>query len=299
MSGHTVAVFGASGNVGSVLTRKLVERDARVRAFYHPSTPPLSPFPDGVTELAGSFDDLDAIRRAMAGADAAFLLTPPSDSQPRWQRSLVDAAHAAGVARLVKLSAFESAADSPLQMGRWHHDGELAVAESGLEHVIIRPQYFMQNLAIALREGSLTGVFRHAAAPELQLGIVDVGDVAAVAAVLLTEPGHEGEVVRPTGPAALSFEEMAAELSAAADRPIRYEQRSREEMTRDFRDRGWPEWHIDDFFKIHGEAASPTVTSVVEELTGAPAASFGSFVHALQQTLLSFTADAKRTGANS
>jgi uncharacterized protein YbjT (DUF2867 family) len=281
VSGQTVAVFGASGNVGSVLTGKLAERGVQVCAFYHPSSPPRTPFPDGVMELAGSFDDPGAISSAMRGVDAAFLLTPPSDSQPRWQHSLVDAAVTAGVPRVVKLSAFESAVDSPLQMGRWHHDGELAVAQSGLEHVIIRPQYFMQNLAIALRDGARTGVLRHAAAPELRLGIVDVADVAGVAAALLTEPGHEGELVRPTGPAALSFTEMAAELSAATGVAIRYEQRSHEEMTREFRNRGWPEWHIDDFFKIHGEAASPTVTSAVVDVTGVQPASFSSFVYAL------------------
>jgi uncharacterized protein YbjT (DUF2867 family) len=281
VSGQTVAVFGASGNVGTVLTGKLADRGAQVRAFYHPTSPPRAPFPDGVIEFAGSFDDPAAIARAMDGADAAFLLTPPSDSQPRWQRSLVGAAVEAGVGRLVKLSAFESAADSPLQMGRWHRDGELAVVQSGLEHVIIRPQYFMQNVAMALREGARTGVFRHAAAPELRLGVVDVADVAGVAAVLLTEPGHEGELVRPTGPAALSFDEMAAQLAAATGTPIRYEQRSREAMTREFRDRGWPEWHIDDFFEIHGEAASPTVTSAVADVTGVQPASFSSFVHAL------------------
>jgi uncharacterized protein YbjT (DUF2867 family) len=282
MSAQTVAVFGASGNVGSVLTDNLADRGAQVRAFYHPSTPPRAPFPDGVIEFADSFDDPAAIARVMHGADAAFLLTPPSDAQPRWQRSLVDAAVSAGVPRLVKLSAFESAADSPLMMGRWHHDGELAVAQSRLEHVIIRPQYFMQNLAIALRAAAQTGVFRHAAAPELQLGIVDVADVASVATVLLTEPGHEGEVVRPTGPTPVSFEEMAAALSAATGAPIRYEQRCREEMTRDFRDRRWPAWHIDDFFKIHGEAASPTVTSAVEEVTGGPPVSFASFLAGLR-----------------
>jgi uncharacterized protein YbjT (DUF2867 family) len=282
VTGQTVAVFGASGNVGSVLTDKLADRGAQVRAFYHPSTPPRAPFPDGVIEFADSFDDPEAIARAMHGADAVFLLTPPSDAQPRWQRSLVRSAVNAGVRRLVKLSAFESAADSPLQMGRWHHDGESAVAQSGLEHVIIRPQYFMQNLVIALREAARTGLFRHAAAPELQLGIVDVADVADVAAVLLTEPGHESEVMRPTGPQALSFEEMAAELSAAAGTPIRYERRSREEMAQGFRDRGWPAWHIDDFFKIHGEAASPTVTSAVQEVTGVPPVSFASFLAGLR-----------------
>lgn len=282
MSPLTVTVFGASGNVGSVLTEELGGRGVHVRAFHHPSSPPPTPFPGGVRVLEGSFDDPTAIAGAMHGADAAFLLTPPSEHQPRWQRTLVDAAVGARVPRLVKLSAFESAAGSPLQMGRWHHDGELAVAQSGLEHVIVRPQYFMQNLVIALREAAETGVLRHAAAPDRTFGVVDVADVAAVAAVLLTEPGHEGELIRPTGPAPLSFAAMAGELSAAVGRPVRYEQRSRAEMSQAFRGRGWPEWHIEDFFKIHGEAASPTVTSAVRDVTGRRPARFASFLAGLR-----------------
>ena len=67
MSGQTVAVFGASGNVGSVLTRKLSDRGAQVRAFYHPSSPPHAPFPDRVIKLAGSFDDPAAIALRCGG----------------------------------------------------------------------------------------------------------------------------------------------------------------------------------------------------------------------------------------
>ena len=106
--------------------------------------------------------------------------------------------------------------------------------------------------------------------------------MAGVAAVLLTEPGHEGEVVRPTGPAAAQLRaDGGGAGSAATGTAIRYEQRSRDEMTQDFRDRGWPEWHIDDFFKIHGEAASPTVTSAVADVTGVQPESFSSFLDGL------------------
>ena len=53
-------------------------------------------------------------------------------------------------------------------------------------------------------------------------------------------------------------------------------------MAQGFRERGWPEWHIDDFFKIHGEAASPTVTSAVQDVTGAEPAGFTSFLASLR-----------------
>jgi uncharacterized protein YbjT (DUF2867 family) len=278
MSERTVVVFGASGNVGAVLARKLAERGVLVRAFYDRSTPQRAAFPDGVVELHGTFEDDVAIRRATAGADAVFLLTPPSRDQVGWQRTIVDAAVAGQVQRVVKLSAFETAPDSPLQMGRWHYDGERALAQSGLDYVILRPQYFMQNLTGALREATRTGVLRGAATGDTRLGVVDVQDVAGVAAVVLTEPGHEREVLLPTGPAALSFDDMAAELSVVAGAPVRYEQRAPQRITTELVARGWPDWHISDFFKIHGEAASPTVTSVVEDITGFPAGDFSSFL---------------------
>jgi uncharacterized protein YbjT (DUF2867 family) len=278
MTERTVAVFGATGNIGARLSRKLATRGVQVRAFYDPSTPQKAAFPDGVIELHGRFDDDDAIRHAARGADAVFMLTPPSAAQVGWQRTIVDAAVHARVQRVVKLSAFETAPDSPLQMGRWHYDGERALAESGLDHVILRPQYFMQNLTAALREAARTGLFRAAASGETRLGIIDAEDVATVASVVLSEPMREREILLPTGPTSLSFEDMAGELSVLVDRPVRYEQRTREEVTAELAARGLPDWHISDFFKIHGEAASAMVTTTVEDVTGVAPKDFTSFL---------------------
>lgn len=273
-----VLVLGASGNVGSALTRRLAADGVAVRAFYDPSTPQRATFPEGVREVHGTFGDAAALADAPTGVDAVFLLTPPSPSQVAWQRSAIDAAVAAGVGRVVKLSAFESGADSPLHMGRWHHDGELALQASGLEWAILRPQYFMQNLLPALRAALDSGTWAGAAHADLRLGIVDVEDIAAVAAVLLTRAAHRDEVLIPTGPEALSFTEMAAALSAAAGRPIPYRQRPAAEVVADFAARGWPAWHVEDYLAIHGDAASALVTGDVEQVTGRAPASFAAFL---------------------
>lgn len=289
-SGRPVLVLGASGNVGSAVTRKLAAIEGViVRAFYDPLTPQSAAFPDVVEEIHGTFDDAAALRAAMEGADAVFMLTPPSESQVGWQRTMVDAARDQRVRRIVKLSAFETGADSPLQMGRWHHDGEVAVAESGLEYVLLRPQYFMQMLVPALTAAARTGVFRGAASGDTRLGLVDVDDIAAVAVVALTSPEHEGEVLVPTGPAAPSFDEMAAELADVIDREVRYVQRPAEEVAAELTDRGWPEWHIADFFKIHGKAASPMVTDCVQKVAGIAPHYFTSFLRARTELLLAQT----------
>jgi uncharacterized protein YbjT (DUF2867 family) len=273
-----VLVLGASGNVGAALTRRLAAGGTKVRAFYDPSTPQRATFPDGVQELHGSFDDASALAAATAGADAVFLLTPPNPAQVAWQRAAIDAAVAAGVARVVKLSAFESGADSPLHMGRWHHDGEIALRASGLEWTILRPQYFMQNLVPAMRAALEAGTWTGAARGDTRLGVVDVEDIAAVAAVALTRREHRDGVLVPTGPEALSFDDMAAELSRAAGRTIPYGRRGAGEVAAEFSARGWPAWHVEDYLKIHGEAASALVTGDVEAVTGVAPTRFAAFI---------------------
>lgn len=263
-----ILVLGASGNVGSALTALLARDGFAVRAFYDPSGPQVASFDPTVDRHPGSFDDSTALGEAMRDVDAVFMLTPPSPSQPTWHRNIVEAARGAHVRRIVKLSAFDSGKDSALQMGRWHHDGEVAVIQSGLEYVILRPQYFMQMQLQPLRVAASTGVFRGAASPALRMGIVDVRDIAAVAAVALTSAAYAGETLVPTGPDAPSFDEIASALGAELGTSVRYERRSQQEIWDAMTSLGWPEWHIDDYLKIHGESASALVTTDVFRTTG-------------------------------
>jgi uncharacterized protein YbjT (DUF2867 family) len=271
MSDRPILVLGASGNVGSALSNRLAAAGHPVRAFFDPSTPRQAAFGAGVQIVHGRFEDTDALRAAAAGVTAVFLLTPPHPAQVAWQRAAVEAAQRGGAQRIVKLSAFESGADSPLHMGRWHHDGELAVRESGLAWAIVRPQYFLQNLRPAWQRAVADGVLAGPAAPDLRLGLVDVEDVAAVAAVALTSPAHDGEVLIPTGPQALSFADLAARLGRFVGRDIVYAQRRRDEVAAELAQRGFPDWHVEDYFAIHGAAASDLVTTTVADVTGRPA----------------------------
>ena len=214
----------------------------------------------------------------MRGASALFMLTPPSPAQPSWHRTLVATAQTTGVRRIVKLSAFDSGPDSPLQMGRWHSDGEDVVRSSGIDYVILRPQYFMQMQTEPLRAAMKSGVLRGAAVSSLRMGFVDVRDIAAVAAVALTGSDYSGRVLVPTGPTAPSFAELAQMLAEATGIPVRYEQRSEAELRSSAPFSSWPEWHVDDYLAIHGEAASDLVTRDVVETTGELPRDLRSFV---------------------
>lgn len=165
-------------------------------------------------------DDPATHAPALAGITAAYLLEPGSiegDNNPPRIAALVDAAVAAGVRRLVLLSA--PGADNehhPL------HATEQAVRGSGLEWTVVRPGWFAQNFSEdfwlpAVRSGTLA-----LPAGQGRVPFVDAEDIADVAASALTEDRHAGQVYELTGPRALGFGEAAELIAAASGRPLRY-----------------------------------------------------------------------------
>jgi uncharacterized protein YbjT (DUF2867 family) len=100
--------------------------------------------------------------------------------------------------------------------------GERAVRDSGAEWTIIRANNFNQNFdedlwRQPLVEGRLA--LPMDATPE---PFIDTEDVAEVAAVLLTEDGHHGQVYELSGARALSFAEAVAVIAAATGRAIEF-----------------------------------------------------------------------------
>ena len=141
-----IVVCGATGQVGSAVVTELLGAAHEVRALVQPGI--AIPWPDraGLDVTVADFDDAAAMQTAIGGAEALFMMSPPHERQVEWQQIQVDAAQAAGVTRVVKLSAFDTGPDTRLTMGRWHWAGEQALRASGLPHAILRPQYFMENL---------------------------------------------------------------------------------------------------------------------------------------------------------
>jgi uncharacterized protein YbjT (DUF2867 family) len=227
-----------------------------------------------VDAVTADFGDMAALTAAADGADLVFMLVPPSPDQPVWQHNIVKAAQRAS--RIVKLSAFDSGPDSKLSMGRWHHDGEEALRLADIPHVILRPQYFMQNLLhdqAALRGGLL----RTFIPPGLPVGMVDAHDVAAVAAAALLAPTIDQRVLVPTGPAAVTTEEFAAAVADAVGGDVREIYLAPDQARAALMAAGTPDWRADDTVEIC-QTASAMVTDCVPLLVGRPARSIGEVV---------------------
>ena len=272
-----ILVTGATGNTGRPLVALLRERGVPVRAMVRaPVT--ASRFGTGVEEVVADFDDAASIAAALAGVERAYLVTPSSERAQAQQEQFVDLAARAGVRHVVKLSQFAAAPDSPVRFLRYHAAVEQRLRDSGIDHTMLQPNLYFQGLlamAGTVREhGSLM-----APIGEARVSAVDVRDIAAVAAVALTEPGHAGASYPITGPAAVTHAEIAAALSSATGRSIAFQDVPAEAFADALRG-ALPDWQVEGLLEDYahyarGEAAE--VSTTVPDVTGRPARDIDEF----------------------
>lgn len=210
-----VLVTGATGTIGRRVARQLTARGVQVRAASR----------RGDTVGAGTasvrFDYLDrpSWAGALDGVRVLFVVRPPDMTDvTRDLLPFLDAARSAGVRHVTFLSV--QGADRLTVVP--HARVERWLRGSGLGWTIVRPSFFMQNLITAhaqdLRAGTLVLPAGHG-----RTAFVDAEDVAAVAAAALADPvAHDRRVWTPTGSQALSYDEVARDLSEVLDRPVRY-----------------------------------------------------------------------------
>jgi uncharacterized protein YbjT (DUF2867 family) len=277
-----ILVIGGRSKIGSALIGELVGKREPVRALVR-SGECAGSFPDGVEAVTGDLADLDSLRSAIAGAERMFLLCGPTEEEVQLNRNAIDAAKEAGVRLLVRSSILGSVPGSPATFVRDHGACDEYLRQSDVAHAIVRPNLFLQNVpenTIPSIDGD--GNF-YANAGEARISMVDTRDVAAVAAILLTESGHEGNAYDVTGPEALSYHDVAAKLSAAMERSVTYIDAPDDAVRGALEGFGLPEWltgALVDLYQDYRRSGTDgyAATDTVQRLTGRPPRTLGQLL---------------------
>ncbi len=219
-----VLVTGATGNVGRGVMDRLVTAGVPVRAAVTPQQLPQSESrtaaPAGVAEVGFDFTDGSTWSAAFDGVEQMFLMRPPHLSRPRSQMApALEAARAAGVRQVVLLSLQGAERNRVVP----HAALEAWLRDSGLSWTFVRPSFFMQNLSTTHRSDIQDRDEIIVPAGGGATSFVDAEDVAAVAAAALLHPEqHHHRACTPTGPEALTYEEVADILTDVLGRRIDY-----------------------------------------------------------------------------
>ncbi len=208
----------------------------------------------------------------------ALYLVAPEDPTPL--RPFVDLVQEAGVKRVVLLSGRGTEA----WRGRFGHAmaaAEDVVRGSDLSWTVLRANNFMQNFTEDLWHEPVVAGRLGLPAGGVPEPFVDLDDVAAVAARLLTTDEHAGRMLDLSGPAAVTFADAVAAIAAATVRPIRYDELTPDAYVDELRAAGLGEdWvtELSGMFAVLREGIAAAPASGVEQVLGRPPRAFADWV---------------------
>ncbi|HLO31880.1 MAG TPA: SDR family oxidoreductase [Anaerolineales bacterium] len=212
-----ILITGATGHIGKELISLLLEagqairvlvRDERKVAFLDPC----------IERVVGDWNKPETLTPALQGVDCVFLVT----FETQQDINFITTAKHAGVQHIVKLSTRE-ATEHKIKVGQWYYEREELIRASGLDWTFLRPGMFMSN-SIDWWSASIKaqGAVYFPGGKKGKVAPVDPRDVAKVAAIALTQPGHRGQAYELTGPELFTIGEMVQVISGALGKPIQY-----------------------------------------------------------------------------
>ena len=273
-----ILVTGSTGLIGSEVVRLLSQAGVPARALVRSRSP--QPELPGITSVLGDLAKPETLPSVFAGCTKLFLLTGNVENASALQRNAIVAARATGLTHVVKLSAFGASPHSNSLIGRSHYQIEKELQETRLAWTMLRPHHFMQNLLGQAHNIINEGVV-YSSSGDGRIPFVDTRDIAAVAGVALTQPGHAGRKYVITGSEALSYRQATEILGRAIGRSLRFVDEPFDEARARLTRAGQPAWLVDSLLAIaaYQRAGGPTetITSVVADLTGRTPRTFPEF----------------------
>ena len=278
-----VLVTGATGNIGSLVVPGLLAKGSMVRALVRSGgadSKGQALRDQGVEVLIGEFADDAVLDQAVADVDKVFSLTPPNPDQVEQANAITAAAQRSpGKPHVVRLSVAKSSTSAPSPISAQHGEIDILLRASGLPVTFLKPNFFMQNTLMGANSVGDEGIIYHPMG-DGKLGMIDVRDIADVAIEVLTSDGHAGKGYTLTGPASISFAQVAEQLSEAVGKDVEAVSVPVEAAKTSMVDMGLPEWvaaAYADYFVAYSNNYGDYFTDDVKNITGGSARTYNDF----------------------
>ncbi|MBX3060481.1 MAG: NmrA family NAD(P)-binding protein [Anaerolineae bacterium] len=217
-----ILVTGAAGKTGQAVVRALAERGTAVShaLVRRPEQMEAARQAGAAVVTMGDMLDTAVWLAATQYCDAIYHICPNMHpAEVEIGRLAIEAAQANGVRHFVYHSVLH-----PQVEAMPHHWNKLRVEEmlfaSGLAYTILQPAAYLQNVLAGWQNIIAAGIYRVPYPVETPFTLVDLADVATVAAMVLTEPGHGGAIYELAGAEILTPAAMAVMMGQVMGRVV-------------------------------------------------------------------------------
>jgi uncharacterized protein YbjT (DUF2867 family) len=271
-----VILVTTAGKVGSETVRLLRHRDVPVRVLVRDTAKAKALAEAGAEVAVGDLDVPASLDEATTGVETVVLVSP---AVPAQELNVIRSAARAGAGHVIKATS-KASADSPIARRRWQAEIEAGLAASGIPHILLRSNAYMQNVLMLVPAIAKTSSFGSVAGKG-RTGMVDARDVAAVAAKIAASPAaHAGQTYWLSGPELISNYDVAAVFSKLLGRTITYRELTFEENKDAMIRAGVPAPIAEmnaQAFSLTAKGDAEWITDDVPSLLGRPARSFEQF----------------------
>jgi uncharacterized protein YbjT (DUF2867 family) len=275
-----ILVTGAGGTVGSEVVKGLQSKGSPFLAAYFSEQKAEKAREQGMGAVTIDYNRPETLRESFQGIEKLFLLCGTAGNQTELELNAVQAAKKAGIRHIVKLSVWK-AGQEMYSFAKVHRPVEKAIESSGISWTFLRPNSFMQNVVNYMGNTiKAEGTF-YSASGQAKISHIDVRDIAAVAIKSLTESGHEQKVYTLSGPQALTYDELAEQLSMVLGRAIRHISLSPSDLKNGMLAVGVPEPYAEallDLERYFREGSAGEITTDIYDVTGSNPIRFDQFV---------------------
>ncbi len=276
-----ILVTGATGTCGREIVKQLAAAGVKVRAMVRSPEKAGDIRLPGVEIVQGDLTRPESLNAPLQGVERALLLTPSEITDWDMCANFLTAAKRSEIRHIVRLSVLGADRWNACRLLRSHRQCERDIEASGLAYTHLRPNMFYQNMFSYADTIRKEGMLRLPLG-DAKIGQVDVRDVAAVAAAVLTQPGrHEGMAYEITGPELLTCHDVVRELSTLLNRKVSYVAISPEAFKQNLMRTGRSEvmvGRLNELFADFRVGGGEVLTTAVQDLIGRPPISFGSFI---------------------
>ncbi|WIY23720.1 NmrA family NAD(P)-binding protein [Parasedimentitalea psychrophila] len=278
--GNEILVIGGTGNTGAPLVDLLKDSDQSYRVMVRSDESESKMASKDVPTVRAELGDWPSVAAALENIDTVFLVSSPSPDMSVLHKGLIDCALSANVRKVVRISAEPARYSKGLPMYEQHTEVDNYLMAAGLDYVILRPHYFMQNIpqmhASFIKEKQMFAQYLG----DTRIPMVDTRDIAKAAFIGLTSDEFNRQIQYITGPQAISFSDVAKAFSKSLGKDVQYVNLPYEDQKAGLEAFGTPDMIVETvmkLFKLWAEGEDQPASNDFEKMTGSTATDIDAF----------------------
>lgn len=250
-------ILGASGQVGSALAEKLIEKNEPVRAVIRDKEKAGNLERISIEVCIADYFDEKALKQALQGGDLIFVLTPETKKSEdilgdtktllKNYRSAIESSPIKKVVGLSSIGAQHASGTGNLQMS---YMLEQAFSGMPVHQIFVRPTYYYSNWLPYLSTVREQGILPTFFPADLKITMISPIDVAEYIADIIARDMEGLQIYELEGPEAYSSIDVAKTFGEVLDRKIEARQIPRAEWKETLQQIGFTEDAIKNFIEM-------------------------------------------------